>query len=351
MTVDCSKVNIKSGSTGETVKELQKYLQYLGYYKYNIDGKCGTETVNGIKSLQRKYNVSVDGVFGPKTCKASGINGEDISKTNGTIKLLKFKDMISRWNKYIETNKKEPNIMYVVYETPYEFVTKDKFKEMLQRYNDYVKTNGSEPAFMYINKNSSSNNSSSNNSSSSANKTTYIDNTLCEKQGGDCLGQITGYHCGPHSIKQSLRKFGITGYSESTIGRYAGTTSAGTGHYGLETAIAEIAKREGIKLKVEWKNFSDLGNTRAERFKALGKIQDDKNKTYFCHILYRDAYGHYEKIKSLYINDDTCIIPNSLGSKCRSPAYCGYMETRRGSTQARYFAGISQKSICIITKV
>ena len=55
--------------------------------------------------------------------------------------------------------------------------------------------------------------------------------------------------------------------------------------------------------------------------------------------------------KTINVNNSNTVIPNSLGSKCYSPAYCGYMETRPFSKQARYYGGISQKSICVITKV
>ena len=188
------------------------------------------------------------------------------------------------------------------------------------------------------------------NTSSTVSNGIYTINTLCEKTGGDCLGQVTGYHCGPHSIKQALRKFGITGYSEKTIGSYAGTTRNGTGHSGLETAIATIARKEKVNLKVSWKNLSDFGSTQKARFKALGELMTQKNTSIFLHLLYRSKYGHYELIKTVDTNNSKVIIPNSLGNKCSAPAYCGYMETRTYSTESSYVAGISQKSICIITK-
>lgn len=180
--------------------------------------------------------------------------------------------------------------------------------------------------------------------------TVYTVNHLCESQGGGCLGQTNGYRCGPHSIMQALRKFGIKGYSEATIAGYAGTTTSGTGHSGLETAIAKIARNEGIKLSVKWYNFSDLGSSRSARFKKLGQIMTETNKAVFCHLLYRGYAGHYECIKTINTNTEYLKIPNSLGKKCGSPAYCGYMENRNYSTQASYISGISQKSICVITK-
>lgn len=183
-----------------------------------------------------------------------------------------------------------------------------------------------------------------------SNPTVFTNTKLCEKQQPDCAGQISGYHCAPHSIKQSLRRFGITKYTEKTIGQYAGTTTAGTGHSGIETALYQIAKKEGITLKVEWKNFSDLGSTQKERFKKYGDLMTDEDKAVFHHELYRGKYGHYSLLKQVNTNNSNLIVQNSLGNKCGS-GYYGYMENRGYGTQASYIAGISQKSICIITKV
>lgn len=264
--MECDKINLKRGSKGEQVRELQTILKQQGYYTGKIDGDYGDITVSSVKAYQKKKGLLQDGVFGPVTCK----------KLQADIK----QD------------------------------TSDK----------------------------------------TVNYTIFTNTKLCERQGGDCLGQITGYHCGPHSIKQCLRRFGITGYSERTIGGYAGTTTAGTSHQGLETAIAKIAKLEGINLKVEWKNFSDLGTNSKERWKRYGDLMTDDDKAVLHHELYKDYAGHYSILKQANTNSMGLTVANSLGSKCYAPAYCGYMESRPCSTQERYFRGISQKSICIITK-
>ena len=180
--------------------------------------------------------------------------------------------------------------------------------------------------------------------------TIFTNTKLCEQQKPDCAGQISPYHCGPHAIKQALRRFGITGYSEKTIGNYAGTTTAGTSHQGIETAIAKIARLEGINLKVEWKNFSDLGSTSKERWRKYGDLMTDDDKAVFHHELYRDYAGHYSTLKQDDTNRMILTVQNSLGKRYGS-GYYGYMESRPCSTQERYLRGISQKSICIITKI
>ena len=251
--MDCSKINLRRGSRGETVKSLQTLLTNKGKYTGRIDGDYGVYTENAVKAYQREQGLVVDGVFGPVTCR----------KLNGT----------------------QPT------PTP-------------------------KPS-----------------SNSTRTYTIFTNTKLCEKQGPDCLGQSTAYRCGPHAI-----------------GNYAGTTTAGTCHLGLETAIAKIARQEGINLQVEWKNFSDLGDTIVERFRKYGDRMTDDNKAVFHHELYRNQYGHYNVIKQVNTNSNTLIVANSLGNRCNYPGYCGYMENRSFNTQRNYFGGISQKSICIITK-
>lgn len=263
MALNCTNINLKKGSKGDTVKEAQNLLKTLKHYNGKIDGDYGDLTVTAVKQFQKtQKTLAQDGIIGPVTCK-----------------------------KLNEATQPTPSSY-----------------------------------------------------------TVFTNTKLCTSSGGNCLGQITAYHCGPHAIKQALRRFGITKYSESTIGSYAGTTTNGTGHAGLETAIAKIAKNEGIKLKVEWKNFSELGNTEKERYRKYGDLMTDEDKAVFHHELYRDKYGHYSILKSANINTGVLVVANSLGNRCNYPAYCGYMENRNMSEQTRYMKGISQKSICIITK-
>lgn len=356
MTIDCTKINVKKGSSGESVKEIQKYLKYYGYYDGNIDGSCGNYTIEAIKKFQKANGLKVDGEFGTLSCQKSNINGKDISNTSKEISLETFKNMLQRYQDFVKTKAREPNILYLTIDYPYEYITLKQFVDIKKRYEQFIKDNNREPRTLTINKTVTTTTKTTpttqtTTSTSTSNKTIFTVNTYCEKSGGNCLGQITGYHCGPHSIKQALRKFGITGYSEKTIGGYAGTTTAGTGHSGLETAITKIARLEGITLKVEWKDFSDLGSTQKERFKKLGELKTSPNKAVFWHELYRNKFGHYSLSKTINLNNSYLTIANSLGNKCGSPAFCGYMESRSFSEQARYFAGISQKSICIITKV
>ena len=167
----------------------------------------------------------------------------------------------------------------------------------------------------------------------------YLTNTGCSG-----MGQCTSFNCAPNSLQQAF--FRLTGIhvSESTIASWAGTTSNGTGHDGINTAVAQFNRKYNTSIKITWKNFNDLGNNDSERWEQLQHYID--NGAVFCHILYRNRYGHYEVPKS--VNKENLTILNSLGNKCNSPAYCGYIETRNKPTQLSYIRGISQKSIAIM---
>ena len=182
------------------------------------------------------------------------------------------------------------------------------------------------------------------NAKSTAKPTSRLKEYLTNK-GCAGMGQCTGYYCGPNSLQQCLYRLTGIKVDESTLAKWAGTTTSGTDHQGLETAVAMFNKKYGKKVKITWKNFSDLGNTEAARWKALANYI--KKGAVFCHILYRKKWGHYEVPKS--IGDSNMTVLNSLGDKCTSSAYCGYIETRTKAEHRNYINGISQKSIAILT--
>ena len=186
----------------------------------------------------------------------------------------------------------------------------------------------------------------------------YISSPHYLNQGAGALGQITPYDCGPHCIHQGLKKFGVTNISESELMSYCGTTTSGTSHDGLETGIAKAAKKAGIKINVTWKSFSEMGKTDAERFKAIGQLMCKKNVYVFFHLWYSaagqgidddDGCGHYETSDKINIKTGYLRALNSLGSR-QGNGYYGHLQDRKFSIQSHYISGISQKSICIMTK-
>lgn len=64
---DQSHPALKSGSTGLPVRRLQSRMSAVGYDTGGVDGRFGDKTDMAVKKLQRDYNLSVDGVVGPKT--------------------------------------------------------------------------------------------------------------------------------------------------------------------------------------------------------------------------------------------------------------------------------------------
>lgn len=63
----------KYGSRGNEVIEIQTRLKRWGYYKGNVDGIFGSQTLEAVKYFQRKNGLTVDGIAGPATLKAMGI--------------------------------------------------------------------------------------------------------------------------------------------------------------------------------------------------------------------------------------------------------------------------------------
>ena len=157
-------------------------------------------------------------------------------------------------------------------------------------------------------------------------------------------------------FKEAREKTGISleevavdlGYkvSQDELARVAGTTTAGTGHLGIETAIAHVGRKFNVKFNCYWKNLSDF-----KSWKELGELSCSKNASIGTHILYREEVGHYEKILTIDIVRNIVKVINSLGNKCTSSCYCGYIEERSMSLEKRYISGISQKSILVIEKV
>jgi hypothetical protein len=177
----------------------------------------------------------------------------------------------------------------------------------------------------------------------------YLSSPHWVGQGCNKLGQCTEYFCGVHSVKQVLAKFGIDKYDEYTLAKYAGTDTSGTSHEGIEKAFATVAKKEGIKLTVEWHNFSSLGSSVSERFKAIGKKICKDNVDVIIHNLYRNTWGHYETVRTIDVSSEEIEVLNSLGNR-DGEGYLGYREWRSFGEYASYISGISQRSIAFIYK-
>lgn len=205
--------------------------------------------------------------------------------------------------------------------------TKTIYIDMCKRVINYRKKHNSNPKIVYLNKS---------HTTSKKGKYGHATETGCDNR-----GQNNGYYCGCHSLQEVFRNLTGKVIPQSTIAKIAGTTTAGTDHNGLNTAVAWFNKKYGYNLTVKWKNFSDLG------WKGIKKIIDSNNQDCIIHNLYRNKYGHYEVINKI---NDYVYVQNSLGNTCNRGCYCGYTETRSKSEFKSYINGISQKSVMVITR-
>ena len=85
---------LRVGSSGEEVKTLQTKLKRWGYYTGSIDGVFGSGTKKAVIAFQKKNGLTPDGIVGPATLKALGMQssgGSSASRgsnTNGNLYLL-----------------------------------------------------------------------------------------------------------------------------------------------------------------------------------------------------------------------------------------------------------------------
>lgn len=62
-----SSQTLAIGSRGDDVYELQSRLQYLGYYKGEIDGIYGNVTYWAVRNFQYQFGIQIDGIVGSQT--------------------------------------------------------------------------------------------------------------------------------------------------------------------------------------------------------------------------------------------------------------------------------------------
>ena len=161
------------------------------------------------------------------------------------------------------------------------------------------------------------------------------------------LAQVTGYHCGPHSIMQCIYK--LTGFEidEKQLGTWAGTNANGTGHPGLETCLKRFNSEKGFNIKMKWYDFKNCS------IEQIGQWMENPKTAIFFHLLYRDQWGHYELPYQIDVNSDRLLVANSLGNyyngKNSNDGYYGYIEDRSWADQKSYISGISQLTVCVLS--
>ncbi len=73
---------VRTGSTGEAVRQLQQALKDLGYDPGAVDGQFGTKTESAVKAFQRDRGLTVDGIAGEITW----LNIDEADTSNPTLK-------------------------------------------------------------------------------------------------------------------------------------------------------------------------------------------------------------------------------------------------------------------------
>lgn len=71
------------GSRSDEVTQIQTRLKRWGYYKGNVDGIYGSQTLAAVKWFQSANGLQVDGIAGPKTLVAMGIYSSNTTSSSG----------------------------------------------------------------------------------------------------------------------------------------------------------------------------------------------------------------------------------------------------------------------------
>ena len=75
-------VSYRQGDSGSAVTTIQTKLKRWGYFDGPVDGIYGSKTSKAVRSFQRKIGLTADGVAGPATLKALGM--EQTSQNSGS---------------------------------------------------------------------------------------------------------------------------------------------------------------------------------------------------------------------------------------------------------------------------
>ncbi len=79
---------IRQGSTGSTVKEIQRRLKAWGYYTGSVDGIFGPLTESAVRYFQRTNRLAVDGIVGAQTAAAIGVPLHNSGTNSANLNLL-----------------------------------------------------------------------------------------------------------------------------------------------------------------------------------------------------------------------------------------------------------------------
>ena len=290
------------------------------------------------------------------------------AKLSETCSKTTYLDMIARFNEYCSKNTRVPAYVVTI-RNKADFTTfVYACSKILVYYDNHKTLPGTclfSSSYVDVSENDSAKTKNNQSTSTSHSKKTSGKTKIYTSRPhllttAEDLGQKFPYSCGANLLQQLLKKLlGVT-IPETTLMSWAGTTTAGTSHSGLETAIAIAAKKYKVNLQVTWKNFSDMGKTIDERFEAVGKLMSRPDTAVGWHIGYQDSgekatgtiIGHYEEADKIDTLNKRIRALNSLGYKLNANAYQGHLQWRPYSLQAHYAANTpgGQPALMIVTK-
>ena len=339
------------------IKEAPQIRSFIEKYK-RIPKTCtiGNTTLSPYSAAYLLSKVVQDKFQSNEVNLANVIVYDGDVKFSDTINEKIMKDdylkMINNFIKFCITNKRVPR--YITTQKSKTRVSFELYFYCLAKIVNFYKENKTLPNYCTFNKTFLANTKTSNkNSKKSNNKSTststntniYVSSPHPTKPGCGGMGQDTSYYCGVSALQKCLYKFGIKDFSQKTLAGWAGTTTKGTSHDGIRTAVAYVNKKKGTNIKVTEKTFTEIGG-----WKGIAKVLANKNQDIIFHNKYRLKYGHYEVMNQLNLTTNYTKVLNSLGDKCTNTCHCGYVEYRSSKTMKLYMDALSQKSVLILIK-
>lgn len=93
------KPTLRKGSKGDSVKALQKFLNwYHPAWKLTVDGKFGAHTVSAVKAWQKVEKLTMDGVYGKKSYARALTYKAAAKKTTPTTPTTNAQKLIAKMN-------------------------------------------------------------------------------------------------------------------------------------------------------------------------------------------------------------------------------------------------------------
>lgn len=269
MTLDCKKINLKKGSKGKEVEELQTILKNKGFYQGKIDGDFGDMTTDAVKKLQRSQGNDTDGVFGPKTC--NKLNQKKVPENNVNTytdyKGKKFymtaiQEAAKTFRTHIKNNKNYPDYLVIKDSEGKQYkLGRTAYMGLFEDVSIFMVKNGRVPNYVTA--------------WSTANNPLVIDY------------QNNGHNCGPASLSMCLQMMACW-ITEPTLANQLGTGSNGTD----PSALARVSRNLGFDFKQITRNATNVRKAIDEGSPVLMHIDTGVAGGKSCLGFYNN-YGHY----------------------------------------------------------